>query len=88
MFMDFNLFELGADERRLRDEAASLCAAISDMSAEADAMSTIHPGVREALRESGLARLMVPAEFGGRFESVDPLAVCVVREVMMKESSH
>ena len=44
--------------------------------------------MREALRTSGLAGLMVPAEFGGRGESVDPLAVCLVREVLMKGSSH
>lgn len=81
-------FDLGDTERELQEEAAALCAAVSDMSAEADALSEIHPGVREALRKSGLAALMVPAEFGGRYEGVDPLAVCLVREVMMKESSH
>ena len=31
---------------------------------------------------------MVPSEYGGRFESVDPLAVCLARETLMKTSSH
>ncbi|HEY2203374.1 MAG TPA: acyl-CoA dehydrogenase family protein [Pseudonocardia sp.] len=81
-------FGLGDAERALQEEAAALAASVAPISAEADAMSEIHPGMREALRASGLAGLMVPAEYGGRAETVDPLAVCLVREVMMKESSH
>lgn len=82
------LWGLGAAERALQEEAAALTASIADIATEADAMSEIHPGMREALRKSGLAGLMVPAEFGGRAEKVDPLAVCLVREVLMKGSSH
>jgi acyl-CoA dehydrogenase len=81
-------FALGAGERALQEEAAQLTASVADLVAEADAMSEIHPGMREALRASGLAGLMVPAEFGGRGERVDPVAVCLVREVLMKGSSH
>ncbi|MFC7658704.1 acyl-CoA dehydrogenase family protein [Pseudonocardia benzenivorans] len=40
------------------------------------------------MRASGLSALMVPAAYGGRAESVDPLAVCLVREVFMRASSH
>jgi acyl-CoA dehydrogenase len=79
---------LGAAERAVQDEAAALAAAVADIAAEADAMSEIHPGMRAALSRSGLARLMVPAEFGGRFANVDPLAVCLAREVLMKTSAH
>lgn len=88
--MDFTekWFGLGAAERALQEEAAALTASVADISAEADAMSEIHPGMREALRASGLAALMVPAEYGGRGAQVDPLAVCLVREVLMKGSSH
>lgn len=81
-------FGLGPTERALQEEAAALTASVADIAAQADAMSEIHPGMREALRSSGLAGLMVPAEFGGRAETVDPLAVCLVREVLMKGSSH
>ena len=45
-------------------------------------MSEIHPGMRDALQKSGLSALMVPAAFGGRNDDVDPLAVCLVREVL------
>jgi acyl-CoA dehydrogenase len=31
---------------------------------------------------------MVPAAYGGRFEGVDPLAVCLARQACMKVSSH
>ena len=81
-------FGLGAAERALQEEATALTDSVAGIAAEADAMSEIHPGMREALRASGLAGLMVPAEFGGRAENVDPLAVCLVREVLMKGSSH
>ncbi|HZZ45308.1 MAG TPA: acyl-CoA dehydrogenase family protein [Pseudonocardia sp.] len=82
------LYGLGDAERALQDEVAALCATVAPLSTEADAMSEIHPGVREALRASGLAGLMVPAQYGGRAEKIDPLAVCLAREIMMKECSH
>lgn len=81
-------FGLGPAEVALREEAEAVAASVADIAAEADAMSEIHPGIREALRASGLSGLMVPAAYGGRSESVDPLAVCIVREVFMRASSH
>ncbi|GAA4845558.1 acyl-CoA dehydrogenase family protein [Pseudonocardia benzenivorans] len=81
-------FGLGPAERALQEEARAVAASVADIAAEADAMSEIHPGIREALRASGLSALMVPAAYGGRAESVDPLAVCLVREVFMRASSH
>jgi acyl-CoA dehydrogenase len=44
--------------------------------------------VLAAFRESGLSDLMVPEEYGGRSERLDPLAICVVREVLMATSAH
>ena len=55
---------------------------------EADESSTLHEGIADALRASALGELMVPGAYGGRFESVDPLAVCLAREALMKTSSH
>ncbi|GAY08302.1 acyl-CoA dehydrogenase family protein [Pseudonocardia sp. N23] len=81
-------FGLGPAEVALREEAEAVAASVAAIAAEADAMSEIHPGIREALRASGLSGLMVPAAYGGRSESVDPLAVCIVREVFMRASSH
>lgn len=81
-------FGLGPAEVALQQEALALTASVAGIAAEADAMSVIHPGMREALRASGLAGLMVPAAYGGRSQEVDPLAVCLVREVLMATSSH
>jgi acyl-CoA dehydrogenase len=81
-------FSLAPRYLEIRDEARKLAASVADIAAEADECSTLHPGIHAALRASGLSRLMVPAEFGGTFEQVDPLAICVVREALMATSSH
>lgn len=82
-------FELEARYREIRDAARALAAALEPVAAEADAISDhVHPEVLAGLRASGLCRLMVPAAFGGRFERVDPLAICLVREACMAVSSH
>jgi acyl-CoA dehydrogenase len=72
----------------LRDEARAVCAAVAPFAAEADAMSTVHQGVFDALAGSRLWEMVVPASHGGRHERVDPLAIAVVREVLMATSSH
>jgi len=82
------LCELDLAYRELQEEARSLAAAVEPIAAEADAMSVVHEGVRDALARSRLWELMVPASHGGRFHRVDPLAVAVVREVLMATSSH
>ena len=46
-------------------------------------MSTVHEGVHAALARSELARVVVPAAYGGRRERVDPVDVCIVREALM-----
>lgn len=72
----------------IREEAEKVAAGAEPYAVEADAMSTAHEGIRGILAGSELWRLTVPSRWGGRFEQVDPLAVCVVREVLMATSSH
>jgi acyl-CoA dehydrogenase len=82
---------VGVEETRyeeLRERAAALATELAPFAAEADARSTVHPGVRAALARSELARVTVPAGYGGVGEGVDPYAVCVVREVLMGTSCH
>lgn len=81
-------FELDANHVAIQEEARRLVRSIEHLAVEADESSTIHAGVAEALRSSGLAQLMVPSEFGGRSPRLDPLAICLVREVLMSGSAH
>jgi acyl-CoA dehydrogenase len=81
-------FTLDTKYREVLEEARVVATSVEHLAIEADAMSTVHPGMLEALRASELPRLMVPAAYGGRFEQVDPLAVVVAREAVMGVSSH
>jgi acyl-CoA dehydrogenase len=82
-------FELDQRYLEIQRQARELARSIEPMAAEADELSTeIHPGVLSALRDSGLCELMVPADHGGRSGKLDPLAICVVREVLMATSAH
>lgn len=82
-------FELPARYAEIREEARGVAAKVAHVAAEADGLSDrIHPEVLAALRDSELPGLVVPAAHGGRFEAVDPLAVCVAREGLMATSSH
>jgi acyl-CoA dehydrogenase len=81
-------FELDAPYLEIQRQARDFAMAIEPIAAQADEMSDIHPGVLAALQESGLSDLMVPAEYGGRTTRLDPLAICVVREVLMATSAH
>lgn len=85
MEMNFNLDEKYLNIQR---EARELAQSIDDIAVEADASNTLHPGILKALQASDLADLMVPSRYGGRFEKIDPLAICVVREALMATSSH
>ena len=69
-------------------EARAVADAVDHVAMEADESSTLHPDVAQALRDSDLSELMVPASHGGRFDEIDPLAVCLAREALMKTSSH
>jgi acyl-CoA dehydrogenase len=83
--MNFNLDDKYLELQQL---AKKLTQSIEPIACAADESNEIHPGVLAALKTSGLARLMVPKEYGGIDDKVDPLAICVVREAMMATSSH
>lgn len=81
-------FELDPQYVAIQDQARKLARSIEPLAAEADEMSRVHPGVLAALQKSGLCGLMVPSEYGGQSERPDPLAICLVREVLMATSAH
>lgn len=75
-----------AEYSDLRQRAARLAEEIEPYAAQADASSVVHEGIRRALAASELTRVTVPAAYGGRAPSVDPYAICLVREVLMGTS--
>jgi len=81
-------FKLDAKYLEIQEQARAFARAVEPIAVEADEMSELHPGLLAALRESGLAELMVPAEHGGRLDQLDPLAICLVREVLMGTSAN
>lgn len=81
-------FELDDEYLEIQSEARELAASVESIAAEADASNVIHPGILAALRSSNLGDLMVTEQYGGRFQKIDPLAICVVREALMASSSH
>src|ERR1700759_4650095 len=81
-------FELDATYLAIQAEAREVAAAVAGFAAEADALSTVHGPTFDALAASRLWELVVPGSHGGRTSSVDPLAIAVVREVLMGTSSH
>jgi acyl-CoA dehydrogenase len=81
-------FELPAQYLELQSAARELAGSCTDISAQADESDQVDPETRARLKASGLARVMVPAEFGGRFGRVDSLAATVVREALAYESAH
>lgn len=82
------LTRLGAPYAAIQEEAQALARDLAPIAVEADNANEVHPGVLQALRDSGLLALTVPAEHGGRLERVDPFAVCLVREALMAVCSH
>jgi acyl-CoA dehydrogenase len=85
---DDGLYELPRRYRELQAEARALAASVADHAAAADEADSIDPRMRSALAASGLATIMVDAEYGGRFEHVDSLAATVVREALAGTSGH
>jgi acyl-CoA dehydrogenase len=81
-------FTLSPKYLAIQEEARALARSVENFAVEADASNDLHPGVLAALRASKMADLMVPAQYGGRFEEVDPLAICLLREAFMATSSH
>ncbi|WP_338595926.1 acyl-CoA dehydrogenase family protein [Saccharopolyspora sp. SCSIO 74807] len=82
------VFELPRRHRELQAEAREFAASVRDIAARADESDDIDPEMRKRLADSGLASIVVPAEYGGRYEQVDSLAVTVVREAFAAESAH
>jgi acyl-CoA dehydrogenase len=68
--------------------ASSAAAEVAPFASETDESATLDPRLLETLRRTGLSRFVVPAAFGGETERVDPVAICVIREILMSESSH
>jgi acyl-CoA dehydrogenase len=81
-------FDLEPRYLEIQAQARALANAVEPIAAEADEFNTVHPDVRAALEDSGLSALMVPAAYGGRDSQPDPLAICLVREVLMATSAH
>ena len=81
-------FELDPKYLEIQQQAREFAQSIEPLAEEADESSEVHAGVLAALQNSGLSELMVTTEYGGRFERLDPLAICVVREVLMATSAH
>lgn len=81
-------FELEARYLEIQQQARAFARAVEPIAVEVDGMSELHPGLLAALKESGLAELMVPADYGGRLQRLDPLAICLVREVLMGTSAN
>jgi len=81
-------YELPDRHRELLGRAREVANEVRWRAAEADAATDVDPVMRDALRESGLAGLTVPAAHGGIDERVDSLAVTVVREAFGGVSAH
>ena len=71
----------------LRDEAQALCDSVAAFVDEAEESSEFDVRLQDAFRKSGLADLLVRGRDGGRYDEIDPLALCVVREVLMESSA-
>lgn len=83
-----SILELPQLYKDVQAEARAVAAEVAPFAAEADECSDIHAPTLEVLRAGRLTELMVPSAYGGRFELVDPLAVCLAREACMKASAH
>jgi acyl-CoA dehydrogenase len=86
--MSDELFTLPRRYIELQAEARALADSVVAYSDRADEADHIDPDMRRLLAASGLASVLVPSEFGGRFDAVDSLAATVVREVLAGESAH
>ncbi len=85
---DTTAFELPDRYDPIVERARALAIRIADRANEADESPDLDPVMHRELQASGLARLTVPAAYGGETETVDPLAITTVREVFMGASAH
>ena len=81
-------FELSADHKGIQEEARAVAAHVAGYAVEADNSTVPYPEVLAALGTSGLWRLTVPRAYGGRLTQVDPVSICLVREVFAGVSGH
>lgn len=82
------LFDLPPEYVALRAAARELAAEVAPLAHRAEKVDGFVPEVRSLLQRSGLTGVVVPAAYGGRFESVDSLAVTVVREALAAGAGH
>lgn len=82
------MFDLSPETREIQAVARELAAAVEPFANEADEYAEVHPKVRSMLADSGLARHVVTASYGGASETLDPLTIAVVREALMYSSAH
>jgi acyl-CoA dehydrogenase len=82
-----SLVERTEDEQRIWDEAREVSLRLEPIAAKADGSSSLDSKVLDELRRSGLFSLAVPRQYGGRYQSVDPVAICLVREALMATCS-
>ncbi|MGO3555945.1 MAG: acyl-CoA dehydrogenase family protein, partial [Microbacterium gubbeenense] len=61
----------------IRAEARGIAQSLAPYAAEADELDVVHEPMREAVRASGLGRLVVPAAYGGESDVLDPLAIAI-----------
>lgn len=80
-------FSYSPEELKVRDRAAEVARLVKPHAHAWDEANALTDELREIMRASGLARLMVPAEFGGESERLDPLHIALVREQLMAASS-
>ncbi|MEX5717069.1 acyl-CoA dehydrogenase family protein [Geodermatophilus maliterrae] len=81
-------FDLPAAHRDLLERARKTADEVRWRAGEADAATDVDPVMREALQASGLVAVTVPAAHGGASDTVDSLAVTVVREAFGGVSAH
>jgi len=85
---DGQMFDLSPHHRKIQEVARAVAAQVDEFAPEADECVTVHPGVLQVLRDSGLVRQVVPAAYGGESDVLDPLSIAVVREALMYSSAH
>ncbi len=80
-------FSFSPEELKIRERAAEVARLVKPHAHAWDEANLLTDELRQVMRDSGLARLMVPAEFGGESERLDPLHIALVREQLMAASS-
>lgn len=82
------LFQLSEGHRQIQQRAQALAAEMEAVAQEADEYTEIYEPMRKALAASGLAGHVVPAAYGGHSDTLDPLAISLIREALMYTSAH